>query len=268
KRISARGHEIITDPDFEPPFFRLTSEQPDIPIDGIDPTRRPVAFGKWALPKLRRELHHKDELVVIQALTSICDLVHDPEKAYEAINLKIPDRLTDLLVDPLAPIRERAVLALSILAGSGDGKDAIVKNIILVENLKLCLGDTQPSIRLKTAACTEIIARTWMAADVLVEREFIESLLKYVEDEFDKIIELHLETLKSLMYGCGKCVALKNDGFKVFDIPTCTSAASVIMFCTVKTKAKHLAADIKTLPKRLIKLSTNPLNPNLQMYCL
>lgn len=40
----------------------------------------------------RRELHSKNLEVVVAALTSISDLVHDPEKCYEAINLKIVDR--------------------------------------------------------------------------------------------------------------------------------------------------------------------------------
>lgn len=40
----------------------------------------------------RRELHDKDENVVIAALQSICDLCHDPERGYEAVNLKIIDR--------------------------------------------------------------------------------------------------------------------------------------------------------------------------------
>lgn len=40
------------------------------------------------------------------------------------------------------------------------------------------------------------------------------------------------------------------------------------MFCTVKTRAKLAAAEIKPLPKRLMKLATNPLNCSLQMFCL
>lgn len=48
-------------------------------------TQAPVAFGNWALPKLTVELQD-DELVSRQrALTALCDLVHDPERAYEAI---------------------------------------------------------------------------------------------------------------------------------------------------------------------------------------
>lgn len=60
--------------------------------ENVDVTRRPVAFGRWALPKLRRELHSKDSDVVLKAVLSIADLAKNPEKGYEAIRLKIPDR--------------------------------------------------------------------------------------------------------------------------------------------------------------------------------
>ncbi|KAJ8944778.1 hypothetical protein NQ318_003646 [Aromia moschata] len=78
--------------DLEPPFNRLTSDQPTIPAPNVDVTRRPVAFGRWAMPKLRRELHHANEKVVIAAIESIADLSHDSEKGYEAVRLKIVDR--------------------------------------------------------------------------------------------------------------------------------------------------------------------------------
>ncbi|KAJ3659140.1 hypothetical protein Zmor_010845 [Zophobas morio] len=302
---------------FEPPWFRVTSEQPDIPSENADVTRRPLAFGSWALPKLRRELHDSDDFVVIQALLSLCDLIHDPERAYEALQLKIPDRLADKLLDPLPPVRESSVLLLSLFARLADGKEAIVKNKEILENLYLTLGDEQISIRLKSAACIELVSRSWMAADVLVETGLIETLLELIEkDEPSDILEYHLKSLKCLMYECGKCIALKHDGFKIFmkllnhekssivckaldclailtstkkgkklaieknllktltklihygDTDMCKSAASVIMFCTVKTRAKILAAEIKSLAKRLIRLSTNPLNVALQMFSI
>lgn len=38
--------------DLDPPFNRLTSEQPNIPIQNIDITRRPLGFGNVAMKKL------------------------------------------------------------------------------------------------------------------------------------------------------------------------------------------------------------------------
>lgn len=70
--------------------------------------------------------------------------------------------MADLLGDPLTPIRERTALALTILAGLGDGKDAIVQNHTILGNLTVGLGDIEPSVRLKIAACLEMLARSWM----------------------------------------------------------------------------------------------------------
>lgn len=90
--FSARQNLLEDFYDGEPFCLRITSNQPDIPVEEVDATRSPLAFGRLGLPKIRRELHHKDEMVVIRALYSLSDLVHDPEKAFEALRLKIPDR--------------------------------------------------------------------------------------------------------------------------------------------------------------------------------
>lgn len=52
----------------------------------IDPSRAPVAFGRLALPTLIRELHAEERKIRQEALCSLCDLLHDPERAYEALH--------------------------------------------------------------------------------------------------------------------------------------------------------------------------------------
>lgn len=44
----------------------------------------------------RRELKDKNPQVVIAAIESICDLVYNAERGYEAIQLKIVDRYVDI----------------------------------------------------------------------------------------------------------------------------------------------------------------------------
>ncbi|KAG2471158.1 RSP14 protein, partial [Polypterus senegalus] len=51
----------------------------------IEPARAPIAFGRRAIPKLNEELASEDLVTRQCALTSLCDLVHDPERAYETI---------------------------------------------------------------------------------------------------------------------------------------------------------------------------------------
>ncbi|KAJ8982977.1 hypothetical protein NQ317_001417 [Molorchus minor] len=327
--------------DLEPPFNRLTSDQPTIPAPNVDVTRRPVAFGRWAMPKLRRELHHEKEEVVIAAIESIADLCHDPERGYEAVHLKVVDRMVDRIVHENPIIQERSLMALEIIARLADGKEAIVSNDGLLDNLVVCVEDQLAEVRIKAAALLEMIARFWKTADVLIRFGFIQVLLGNLLEEENEIVDIHLETLKSMMYGAGKKIALDADAFNIFmdildertetgivsktldcltrltftrtgekmaqeinlletlnrylhdevsNTPShlvsamwrsmrvhavwvatarvYTSAASTIMYCTIKTKAKITASKIKGLAKRLIDLAQNHLNPTIQMYAI
>ncbi|XP_018563702.1 radial spoke head 14 homolog [Anoplophora glabripennis] len=302
--------------DLEPPFQRLVSEQPTIPVQNVDVTRRPLAFGRRAMPKLKRELLDKDDSVVIAALQSICDLCHDPEKGYEAVNLKIIDKMVGLALHDNPAIRERTANALQILARLADGKEAIVSNQNLLDNLQICVEDVVSQVRIQIAALLEMIARFWKTADVLVDYGFIPILLVNLINEHSDIAKIHLETLKSLMYSVGKCIALENDGFNIFlkllslkdveivtracdcltllttsrlgekmtqeakllealntllydeRIEVHTSAASTIMFCTIKTRSRIAASKIKGLAKRLIEIAKNRHNPNTQIFAL
>jgi hypothetical protein len=100
--------------------------------------------------------------------------------------------------------------------------------------------------------------------------------MRYLDHDSSSVVAKALDCLMILTSTKkGKQLALQKNLLKTLnkllhygDTQICTSAASVVMFCTVKTRAKILAADIKNLAKRLVKLSTNPLNTNLQMFCL
>lgn len=315
RAVAAANSNIPIDEfDLDVPFNRLTSEQPCIPQERVDVTRRPVAFGRLAMPKLRRELHSKDREVVSQAINSIMDLVHDPERCYEAICLRIPDRLADILVDDDPAFRERVCMALTTIAGLWDGKNAITRNEVLMTNLATLFQDDEGAVRIKAAACIEMVSRSWMNADDLVDFNFIPLILDLLLDEDDAIKVIHLETLTHLMYCHGKNQAFKLGAFdiftKLFDSEdegvlagACdcmmmitsikkgkkmaykndtlfrlaklvhnpnpvvyAAAASAIMFCSVKTRAKIKAAKIKKLPDRLVDLCKDWSNPKAQLY--
>ena len=53
----------------------------------IDPTKAPLAFGRRGIPKLNRELQDDVLITRQRALMTLCDLVHDPEKVYEAVQV-------------------------------------------------------------------------------------------------------------------------------------------------------------------------------------
>ncbi|XP_060531807.1 radial spoke head 14 homolog [Cylas formicarius] len=210
KNIDRHSDERV----LEPVFNRLTSAQPNIPVAKVDVTRRPQGYGKWALPKLKRELHDKNPQIVVAAITSICDLVHDPERAYEAIKIKVIDRLVDLIRHEDGAIRERATNTLTGLAGLAAGREAIVGNKLLLANLADIVDDENLGVRIHVAACLEMVARFWMTADVLVDAGFIQILLGTIVNERPEVVDKQLDTLESLIYGKGKEIVIQEGGFQ------------------------------------------------------
>lgn len=106
---------------------KLSSQMPVIYAPNVDPTRAKQAFGRWALPKLKKELHFEDLTVVMQSLNTISDLVHNPEKSFEAIRIGIVERLIDLMTHERDFIREKVCMIFYTLAGQETGRRAIVR---------------------------------------------------------------------------------------------------------------------------------------------
>lgn len=53
----------------------------------INPAQADIAYGCWALPKLNKELQSEDLQTRQKALMALCDLMHDPEYVYEAVDI-------------------------------------------------------------------------------------------------------------------------------------------------------------------------------------
>uniref|UniRef100_A0A8C0VN63 Radial spoke head 14 homolog n=1 Tax=Cyanistes caeruleus TaxID=156563 RepID=A0A8C0VN63_CYACU len=83
------------------------------PPPDIDPTKAALAFGRRALPKLNEELQSPELLTQQRALMALCDLVHDPEKVYQAIAL---GDLKTLLVHQDQTVRQKTTEVLSVMA--------------------------------------------------------------------------------------------------------------------------------------------------------
>ncbi|CAK6979924.1 radial spoke head 14 homolog [Scomber scombrus] len=65
----------------------------------IDPSRAPVAFGRRAVPQLFGELQQLEADRKQRALASLCDLMHDPEKLYQAVTGGFVEQLEVLFKD-------------------------------------------------------------------------------------------------------------------------------------------------------------------------
>lgn len=53
----------------------------------INPSQAAIAYGCRALPKLNEELRSEDLLTRQKALVALCDLMHDPEHVYVALDI-------------------------------------------------------------------------------------------------------------------------------------------------------------------------------------
>lgn len=123
--------------------------------------------------------------------------------------------MADLLTHKDPTVRERVCMALRTIAGLGDGKQAIVSNSIILENLMKLLQDSESSVKIKAASCIEMISSTWMYADILVDNDFIQKILEILPEEESEIQLILLRTLSQLMYCHGKDQALEKGAFDI-----------------------------------------------------
>lgn len=97
----------------------------------IDPTKAAIAYGCRALPKLNEELRSETLLTRQKALVALCDLMHDPEYVYEAINIGesvIPQPVT---TGVLVGLRHRMALVEELLLIKPDFKPAVPLSAML-----------------------------------------------------------------------------------------------------------------------------------------
>lgn len=97
----------------------------------IDPTKAAIAYGCRALPKLNEELQSETLLTRQKALVALCDLMHDPEYVYEAINIGesvIPQPVT---TGCLVGLRHRMALVEELLPIKPDFRSAVPLSAML-----------------------------------------------------------------------------------------------------------------------------------------
>ncbi|XP_009079564.1 PREDICTED: rhabdoid tumor deletion region protein 1-like [Acanthisitta chloris] len=97
----------------------------------IDPTKAPVAFGMKALPKLHEELQSPELLTQQRALMALCDLVHDPEKVYQAIQIGFLANLVLLLAHEDSTVRQKTTEVLNTMAMHSIGRQGLIKNGVI-----------------------------------------------------------------------------------------------------------------------------------------
>ncbi|XP_077149918.1 radial spoke head 14 homolog isoform X1 [Ranitomeya variabilis] len=181
----------------------------------IDPTKAAVAFGDRALPKLNEELRAPALLTRQRALMAVCDLLHDPENVYQAVQLGIMESLKDLLYDDDCTVRQKTTEIFYIMAGHNIGRDGILRSGIIVAISHL-LDDPINVCRRNTHLMYEMLSELPAGAAALVDAGLVSQLVRKLESELDEIQEVILETLHfclqadaSQALGAGAVMVLK-----------------------------------------------------------
>ncbi|OPJ74791.1 hypothetical protein AV530_018314 [Patagioenas fasciata monilis] len=124
----------------------------------IDPTKAPIAFGRRALPKLNEELQSHELLTQQRALMALCDLVHDPEKIYQAVELGFLDNLKTLLRHHDNTVRQKTTEVLYIMATHSIGRQGLIQNGVISALAEL-LDDPVDICRKNTHQTFEMMAK-------------------------------------------------------------------------------------------------------------
>ncbi|XP_003803189.1 radial spoke head 14 homolog [Otolemur garnettii] len=160
----------------------------------INPTQAAIAYGCRALPKLNEELQSEDLLTRQKALMALCDLMHDPEYVYEAINIGCLESLKGLLKDIDDVVRIKATEVLNIMATHNVGRDGFLENDIIY-SLSFLLNDPHPICRKNLHKAYKQLAQLPSGAQGIVSSGLIPSLVWKLQKEEEVIQELILDTL-------------------------------------------------------------------------
>ncbi|KAM6317923.1 radial spoke head 14 homolog [Podargus strigoides] len=169
----------------------------NLPPD-IDPTKAPVAFGKRALPKLNEELQSDELLTQQRALMALCDLVHDPENVYQAIEIGFLDNLKALLLHHDSTVRQKTTEILCIMAMHSVGRQGLIQNGV-IPALTEFLDDPVDICRKNTHQILEMVAKLPEGAVGILHASLIPSLVFKLKTESDEIQELILDTLSNCL---------------------------------------------------------------------
>ncbi|XP_049998773.1 radial spoke head 14 homolog [Alexandromys fortis] len=160
----------------------------------IDPTKAAIAYGCRALPKLNEELRSETLLTRQKALVALCDLMHDPEYVYEAINIGCLESLKALLKDDDNLVRIKTTEVLYIMATHNIGRTGFLKHGVIIA-LSFLLNDHQTVCRENLHQAYKHLAQLPEGARGIVNSGLIPSLVQKLQVEEEHIQEIILDTL-------------------------------------------------------------------------
>ncbi|XP_062814889.1 radial spoke head 14 homolog [Anolis carolinensis] len=225
----------------------------------IDPTKAPIAFGRRALPKLNEELQDKQLITRQRALMALCDLVHDPEHAYEAINQGFLETLKGLLSDEDSTVRRKATEVLYIMASHNVGRTGFLEYGV-IPALAHLLNDPVIIVRWNMHYSLKLISEMPNGAVCVVESGLVPSLVLKLRSEPEEIQVLILDTL----WGCLRTEAfeaLASGAVRVFkeklahpDLRIRSRATQALMAISVPLQGKNTVLEENVFPDLVLLL--------------
>ncbi|KAM8918512.1 radial spoke head 14 homolog isoform 1-T2 [Lycaon pictus] len=164
----------------------------------INPAQASIAYGCRALPKLNEELQSEDLLTRQKALMALCDLMHDPEHVYAAIDIGCLESLKALLKDNNDMVRIKATEVLSIMATHNVGREGFLKHDVILA-LAYLLNDPQSACRENLHLALKHVAQLPSGAQGIVNSGLIPSLVWKLQREEEEIQGLLLDTLAACL---------------------------------------------------------------------
>ncbi|XP_002743661.1 radial spoke head 14 homolog isoform X1 [Callithrix jacchus] len=166
----------------------------ELPIN-INAAQVTTAYGHRALPKLNEELQSEDLQTRQKALMALCDLMHDPEYIYKAMNIGCMENLKALLKDRNSMVRIKTTEVLYIMASHSVGRFAFLEHDIVLA-LSFLLNDPSPVCRRNLYKAYMQLVQVPRGAEEIISKGLISPLVwklqGEVEEEFQELI---LDTL-------------------------------------------------------------------------
>ncbi|KAK5611780.1 hypothetical protein CRENBAI_010153 [Crenichthys baileyi] len=218
-----------------------------------DPNRDSVAFGRQAVPQLFEQLQQRDASCRLRALTSLCDLVHEPERLYQIVTEGFIAQLQDLLKDEDPSVRTKTCELLHLLTSHSIGRLALLSSSLL-PHLSDLLDDSSSSCRRNVHLVLNGLAQLPAGAQallVLVPKLMLK--LRQMEAEQEEEEALLLSTLSS----CSRLdplPALASDGVPVLGHTLshcspniCREATAVLMALSIPEDGKRQVCEEQVL---------------------
>lgn len=130
---------------------------------------------------------------------ALCDLVHNPEKVHESIQVGCMESLKNLLTDKDSTVRQKASEVLTIMVTHNIGRNSFLDTGVVTSLAKL-FDDEVEIVRRNSHECLEMLAEIPAGAQGIVEANLISILVEKLKTEFDEIKGLILDTLHFCMH--------------------------------------------------------------------